>query len=124
MFRWTVLVLIAVFAWPVGEAAAVMCDAPSGKPMPCCEQAMEDCGTPGMTGDCCALVPGEKLPPAAASSELDPASVCRWHLASLAPVILPPPFVELEAIPVRAVASARAPHYAEPFFVRTSVLRI
>jgi hypothetical protein len=85
---------------------------------------MEDCGTPGMTGDCCILAPGEELPPAAASSALDSASVCRWHLASLAPVIVPLPFVEPEVVPVRAVASARAPHYAQPLFLRTSVLRI
>ena len=51
MLRWTVLLLIAALAWPMGEAAAVVCDPSAMEAMPCCEQSMGDCGMPGMTGD-------------------------------------------------------------------------
>ena len=124
MFRWTVLLLIAALAWPVGEAAAVICDPSVLEAMPCCAQGMEDCGMPGMTADCCILVPGEDLPPATSSVSLDSASICRDHLAARVAVVVPVPAPELDVIQVRKAASARAPDYAEPFFVRTSVLRI
>ena len=123
MLRLTVVLLIAVLAWPVREAAAVICDPSAMEAMPCCEQSMGDCGMPGMTGDCCIVVPGDELP-AASSLTLDSASICRDHLASLVAVVVPVPAPELYVIQVREAASARPPSYAEPFFVRTSVLRI
>jgi hypothetical protein len=124
MFRWTVLLLIAALAGPVGEVAAVACDPAVMQAMPCCAQGMENCGMAGMTADCCILVPGEDLPPATSTVSLDSGSICRNHLALQVAVVVPVPAPELAPTQTREAASARAPDYAAPFFVRTSVLRI
>jgi hypothetical protein len=124
MSRWTVLLLIVALAWPVGQATAVVCDPSVVEAMPCCERGGEACEMPGMTADCCIVVPGEGLPPAAASVSVDSASIPRDHLASLAAVVIPVPAPDLDATPVREAATRRASLHAERYHARTSVLRI
>ena len=128
MYRWSVFLLVValawpVLAWPVGGAAAVIC-AGSAASMPCCERGMEDCGTPGMTADCCILVPGEEPPPAVSAPGLDSASVLRGHLAALVPVFVSAPAIELHDTAPRGAASTRVRLHAEPYFSRTTVLLI
>jgi hypothetical protein len=119
------LVAIVAVALPTGEAAAVLCIEVPGEPMPCCEQGLADCGSQGMLGDCCVVVPGESGPPAVAAwTALDAASVLRGQLAAQPSSALPEPVFELGTSAQLRPASARVPDHARPFFSRTTALRI